>query len=285
MRATRYDRYRRAQNADHFAHNSPFSAFFAEVVCTLGMTPPRAVISPPPKGVCTTSMEGTARPAGPGYGTRRLRCPWAAARPGRASRRRTQPHTATQAPPVRRAPEGTEGTGALRADTPIRICHRAPLGREAGYPGGGTHAVGPGRASHSDTSAAGMEGADRTRGLRCQAAGPVGGGRAWPGFETTHPATHSDTSAAGAEGAGGHGGPGGGARGRRRGLAGLRDDAPSHTQRHKRRRCGGCRRARLRGPWAAAGPGRASRRRAERSSRRGRLAGGPPPTGTPSSPA
>ena len=208
MRATRYDRYRRAQNADHFAHNSPFSAFFAEVVCTLGMTPPRTVISPPPKGVCTTSMEGTARPAGPGYGTRRLRCPWAAARPGRASRRRTQPHTATHAPPVRRAPEGTEGTGALRADTPIRICHRAPLGREAGYPGGGTHAVGPGRASHSDTSAAGMEGADRTRGLRCQAAGPVGGGGAWPGFETTHPATHQRYSAAGVEGAGGTGGHG-----------------------------------------------------------------------------
>ena len=43
--------------------------------------------------------------------------------------------------------------------------------------------------------------------------------------------------------------------------------------------------ARLRCPWAVAGPGRASRRRAERSSRRGRLAGGPPPTGTPSSPA
>ena len=238
MRATRYDRYRRAQNADHFAHNSPFSAFFAEVVCTLGMTPPRTVISPPPKGVCTTSMEGTARPAGPGYGTHGLRCPWAAAGPGRASRRRTQPHTATQAPPVwkvrrarlrcpwaaagpgqasrRRAqprtatqappvwrvPEGTEGTGGLRADAPIRICHRAPLGREAGYPGGGTHAVGPGRASHSDTSAAGVEGA------------------------------------------GGHGGPGCGARGRRRGLAGLRDDAPSHAQRHKRRRCGGRRRVR-----------------------------------------
>ena len=118
MRATRYDRYRRAQNADHFAHNSPFSAFFAEVVCTLGMTPPRTAISPPPKGVCTTSMESTARPAGPGCGTRGLRCPWAAARPGRASRRRTQPHTATQAPPVWRVPEGTEGTGALRDDAP-----------------------------------------------------------------------------------------------------------------------------------------------------------------------
>ena len=43
--------------------------------------------------------------------------------------------------------------------------------------------------------------------------------------------------------------------------------------------------ARLRRPWAAAGLGRASRRRAERSSRRGRLAGGPPPMGTQNSPA
>ena len=41
----------------------------------------------------------------------------------------------------------------------------------------------------------------------------------------------------------------------------------------------------LRCPWAVAGPGRASSRRAERSSQRGRIAGGPPPTGTPSSPA
>ena len=62
-------------------------------------------------------------------------------------------------------------------------------------------------------------------------------------------------------------------------------------QRHtatRPRRCGGCGKgwwARLRCPWAVAGPGRASRRRAERSSQRGRLAGGPPPTGTPRSPA
>ena len=41
----------------------------------------------------------------------------------------------------------------------------------------------------------------------------------------------------------------------------------------------------LRCRWAVAGPGRASRRRAERSSRRGRLAGGPLPTCTQSSPA
>ena len=91
-----------------------------------------------------------------------------------------------------------------------------------------------------------------------------------------------------------------GTNGRRQGLAGLRGDAPSeargadgsragrHPPAHTATRhhwCGGRRRAWLRCPWAAAGPGRASRRRAERSSRCGRLAGGPPPTGTPSSPA
>ena len=53
----------------------------------------------------------------------------------------------------------------------------------------------------------------------------------------------------------------------------------------RRHRCGGRRRDLPRCRWAAAGPGRASRRRAERSSRRGRLAGGPPPTGTHSGPA
>ena len=121
---------------------------------------------------------------------------------------------------------------------------------------------------------------------------PVGG-RAWPDNESTRRAklaartahgrvaTHRHTQrpgTTGVEGAGGTGGPGCGARGRRRGLDGT-------TQHRRRHRCGGRRRAWLRCPWAVAGPGRASRRRAERSSRRGRLAGGPPPTGTPSSPA
>ena len=70
-----------------------------------------------------------------------------------------------------------------------------------------------------------------------------------------------------------------------------RRHAASHLlmlQNPHRHRCGRRRRdwrAWLRCPWAVAGPGRASRRRAERSSRRGRRAGGPPPTGTPSSPA
>ena len=69
----------------------------------------------------------------------------------------------------------------------------------------------------------------------------MGGGGAWPGFEETHRTTNQ------------------------------------HTRNHW---CGGRRRDLPRCRWAAAGPGRASRRRAERSSQRGRLAGGPPPTGT-----
>ena len=81
-----------------------------------------------------------------------------------------------------------------------------------------------------------------------QAAVPVGGGGAWPDNESTR-------------------------------RAHIRDLAPPVW------RASVGWRAWLRCPWAVAGPGRASRRRAERSSRRGRLAGGPPPRGTPSSPA
>ena len=79
-------------------------------------------------------------------------------------------------------------------------------------------------------------------------------------------------SAAGVKGAGGSGGPGCGARGRRLCLAWLRDTSC--------RRCGGRRIAWSRCRWVAAGPGRASR--STTPSRRlacGDLAGGPPPTG------
>ena len=58
------------------------------------------------------------------------------------------------------------------------------------------------------------------------AAVPVGGGRARAGLETRR-IVLSTTGPTGMEGAGGSGGPGCGARGRWRGLAGLRADAPS----------------------------------------------------------
>ena len=45
-----HDKHHCAQNADHLAHNTPFSAFFIEVVCTLGTTQPQTEISPPPNG-------------------------------------------------------------------------------------------------------------------------------------------------------------------------------------------------------------------------------------------
>ena len=61
--------------------------------------------------------------------------------------------------------------------------------------------------------------------------------------------------------AAGAGGSGCGAHGRRRDLAGLRADA-QHHQYTRCRRCGGHRKAWLRCPWAASGPGRASSRRA-----------------------
>ena len=50
-----------------------------------------------------------------------LRCPWAAAGPGRASRRHTEPHISNQVPLVWRAPEGPEGTGGLRGAAPNAV--------------------------------------------------------------------------------------------------------------------------------------------------------------------
>ena len=46
-RAPRKARRRCAQIADHLARDTALSAFFAEVVCTLGSTLPRTATSPP----------------------------------------------------------------------------------------------------------------------------------------------------------------------------------------------------------------------------------------------
>ena len=75
----------------------------------------------------------------------------------------------------------------------------------------------------------------RCRGREGLAAAPVGGGGAWPGFETTRRSTRQHAKRRRCGGrrrvrrarAGFEAGPGCGARGRWRGLAGLRDDAPS----------------------------------------------------------
>ena len=131
-----------AQNADHFAISSPFSAFFTEVVCVLGATLPRTAAAPPPIwGNC--AMQGCDTPA-----TRRQKalhgakpppppvasalqgaggpgCSARGRRRGLAGLRDNAPvHTpARQAPPVWRAPEGPEGQAA------------APVGGGRAWPG------------------------------------------------------------------------------------------------------------------------------------------------------
>ena len=57
MRTTHHVRDSFAHNADHLAHDTPLSAFVAEVVCTSGATPPRTTTSPPRT---TTSPPRTA---------------------------------------------------------------------------------------------------------------------------------------------------------------------------------------------------------------------------------
>ena len=159
-------------------------------------------------------------------------------------------------------------------DAPIRIIHHNPTGVEGT---GGTG--GPGRASR--------RGAERSEvaqprgrpdppapgtpaGPSCASCGRRQGLARQRDDAPNHTSTTCPTGMEGTGGTGGHGQPDPKAPGT---LA-----APPVTPHTRRRRCGGRRRVRmdrLRFPWAAAVPGRASSRRAERSSRRGRRAGGP----------
>ena len=84
--------------------------------------------------------------------------------------------------------------------------------------------AGPGRASRRRTEPENSDQAPLVwRAPEGSAAVPVGGGGAWPGIETTHRTRKQRPGPTGVEGAEGSGGPGRGAGGRWRGLAGLRD--------------------------------------------------------------
>ena len=191
------------------------------------------------------------------------------------------PHTATQATPVWRAPEGPEGQGGLR-DRPLRAegsC--VAISRAAGPDGARTPAV-P-QATKQQGLGAGGPG--------CGARGRRRGLAGLRGEAPPHTATQAPPVRRAPEGPEGTGGlrdrplRAAGSRvaiSRAAGPEGAQNTSGATSNKTARP---GRRRARLRHPWAAAGPDRASRRRAERSSQRGRLAGGPPPTGTPSSPA
>ena len=145
-----------AQNADHFATSSPFSAFFIEVVCDLGAIPPRTTAAPPPIGGNCIIRAATRRrytasqflmlqnPHRHRCGALRtgrrtwLRCLWAVAGPGRASRSTTpsearvwrsrgRPGPTAPGTPVglQATPRGADGSRAGRR----RRAHRAARSR------------------------------------------------------------------------------------------------------------------------------------------------------------
>ena len=74
----------------------------------------------PVSGLCGTLVKPTTSLLGV-WVVRWLRCPWAMAGPGRASRRRAELNISDQAPLVWRAPEGPEGTGGLRGAAPNEV--------------------------------------------------------------------------------------------------------------------------------------------------------------------
>ena len=166
------------------------------------------------------------------------------------------------APPAWRAPEGPEGRVAgQRADAPSHAQRYSAAGVEGA---GGTG--GPGRASR--------RGAERSEvaqprgrpdppapgtpaGPSCASCGRRQGLARQRDDAPNHTSTTCPTGMEGTGGTGGHGQPDPKAPGT---LA-----APPVTPHTRRRRCGGhrrARRARLRCPWAAAGPGRTTSRRA-----------------------
>ena len=122
-------------------------------------------------------------------------------------------------------------------------------------------------------------GCERRGSSRSPAVVPVGGGRAWPASRRR---TDQRPGSTGVEGAGGTAGPGCGARGRWRGLAGLRDDAPSEA-----RGADGSRAGRRPRAQPAARPARARRRpehpwghKPHHAARTARGRPGPPAPGT-----
>ena len=125
VRATHYARHRCAQNTDHLAHDSPFSAFFTEVVCILGAAPPQAATSQPQNGGGMTPSKAPTRRRHAARGLRmaqnphrsRLKCVASPTRPGHSTgwREKTRP-----ARPLQRL--FREKTRPASVKTPILGC-------------------------------------------------------------------------------------------------------------------------------------------------------------------
>ena len=148
-----------------------------------------------------------------------------------------EPHISDQAPLVWRAPEGPQGLAAaavggggawpgFETTRRAQLAARTASGRAAAH--GRTKQPGP--ASQARRRPEHQRSRKQQVQSRIPAAAAAGGGGAWPVFNPTRRATHQRPGTTGVEGTGGTAGPGCGGRGRWRGLAGLRDDAPSEAR-------------------------------------------------------
>ena len=141
-----------------------------------------------------------------------LRCPWAVAGLGRATNGRTTLQTSSNRSNLKPlARTAVTNVVNLRPKTTIFSEKAVGLTTFVTTDQKSTRKTPPIDDVCNNTQEIGQK-SQRARPLRCPRAAPQ-----WPG--TT-----------GVEGAGGTGGPGCGARGRWRGLAGLRDDAPSEAR-------------------------------------------------------
>ena len=236
MRTTHHVRHCCAQNADHLAHGSPLSAFFAEVVCSLAATPPPVGAWPTPNGG-NGVIRGTTRRRHAASHLLMLpnphchRC---------GERRRDVMGLAAVSVGGGRSTTGGAGGAEVRQYSPPRTA--------------------PGRCRYKIRPADPFSPDLRYKTLPARSRSPYLARFARAG--RTLYRCHQQEAVRGEL------------------CTACEAETALAITAHHGPRAWRARRARLRCPWAVAGPGRASRRRAERSSRRGRLAGGPPPTGT-----
>ena len=113
MRATHEARHRCVHDADHLALDCPLLAFFAEVVCTLGATPPRTATSLS-RTVASLPRTATSPPANGGNCTIR----------GATRRRHAEGRLLmVQNPPLRLGGGGLRARGAAARPA---VCARRP---------------------------------------------------------------------------------------------------------------------------------------------------------------
>ena len=114
MRATHEARHRCVHDADHLALDCPLLAFFAEVVCTLGATPPRTATSLS-RTVASLPRTATSPPANGGNCTNR----------GATRRRHAEGRLLmVQNPPLRLGGGGLRARGGAAARP--AVCARRP---------------------------------------------------------------------------------------------------------------------------------------------------------------